>query len=191
MRFDDTESLDCLNQGKILLCPTDTIWGLSCDATNADAVNKIIELKKRKADKSFILLASSLDMLGRYVDSFPNFAVDIIEFAQYPTTVVFPKGIKLPQLAYSNDGSIAIRMVLPWNEEGKFCSALIRKFKKPILSTSANFSDEPTPKIFKDIPESIKSGVDYIVPYFQQHKIPGVPSRIIKMNDDGTFKILR
>lgn len=191
MKFDCTDSLLHLKQGHILLCPTDTVWGISCDATNESAVNKIILLKKRTADKSFIVLVNSLDMLGLYIDSFPNFAVDILEYSELPVTIIFPKGVKLSPNVAKDDGSIAIRLVKPINEEAKFCSELIRKLNKPIVSTSANFSNEATPRTFKEINAVVKTGVDFIVPYFQNNPNLRHPSKIIKMNDDGTFKVLR
>lgn len=184
-------AITALKDGKIMLCPTDTVWGISCDATNAEAVDKIIALKNRDENKSFIVLVNSLDMLGLYVDEFPNFAVDIIEFSEQPITVIFPKGVKLAPGVINEDGSVAIRWVKPQHEESKYCNALISKFRRPIVSTSANISGEPTPIFFNDIQPSIKDNVDFVVPYFQQNKISRKPSRIIKLNVDGTFKVIR
>lgn len=184
-------AITALKDGNIMLCPTDTVWGISCDATNAEAVNKIIALKNRDEQKSFIVLVNSLDMLGLYVDEFPNFAVDIMEFSEQPVTVIFPKGVKLAPGVINMDGSVAIRWVKPQHEESKYCNSLISKFRRPIVSTSANISGDPTPIIFNDIQPAIKDNVDFVVPYFQQNKISRKPSRIIKLNADGTFKVIR
>lgn len=191
MKIEYEESLKNLKQGNVILCPTDTIWGLSCDATNADAVNKIIEIKKRNAEKSFIVLVNSLNMLGLYINTFPDFAVDILEYSSDPVTIIFSKGVKLAPGVINEDGSVAIRLVKGTNDESKFCNELIRKFNKPIVSTSANFSGEPSPQFFNAISDGIKEQVDFIVPYFHQATLPKAPSKIIKMNDDGTFKVLR
>lgn len=191
MIYNFDPEISILKEGKIMLCPTDTVWGISCDATNADAVNKIIALKKRDENKSFIVLVNSLDMLGLYVDEFPNFAVDIMEFSQQPITVIFPKGVKLAPGVINTDGSVAIRWVKPVTEESKYCSELIKKFRRPIVSTSANISGDPTPIFFNDIQPNIGDNVDFVVPYFHQNRTPRKPSRIIKLNVDGTFKVIR
>ena len=191
MKIEFTEAIDQLKSGNILLCPSDTVWGLSCDATNDQAVQKIIELKQRPPIKSFIVLVHSLDMLGRYVHSFPNFAMDIIEFSEQPLTVIFPKGEKLSKLVINEDHSVAIRLVKPINEEANFCIELIRKFNKPIVSTSANISGEPAPGNFSEIKPEIRLGVDFIIPYFQNNNTKRQASKIIKLNEDNTFKLIR
>ena len=191
MKTDFNETLDCLRSGKVILCPTDTIWGISCDATNAKAVQRIFELKKRAADSSFIVLVNSLDMLGLYINTFPDFAVDLIEFAESPLTIIFPEGVKLAAGVINSDGTVAVRLVNTSTEEGKFCSQLIRYFNKPIVSTSANISGQPAPKVFAEISEEIKTHVDHIVPYFRTNFTERKPSRIIKLEEGGRFKIIR
>ena len=191
MMQDTTEAISQLRAGNVILTPTDTLWGLSCDATRDDAVQKVIDIKQRSPSKSFIVLVHSLDMMGLYIQSFPNFAVDLIEFSQTPMTVIFPHGVKLSRHVINEDGSVAIRLVKPINEEAKFCVELIRKFNKPLLSTSINISGEPAPRLFSEIQEEIKAKVDYVVPYFQNNNEAKSASKIIKLNDDGTFKVIR
>jgi L-threonylcarbamoyladenylate synthase len=191
MKIEYTDALHHLKEGHVLLCPTDSLWGLSCDATNDTAVQKIIELKQRPLIKSFIVLVNSLDMLGLYVHSFPNFALDIIEYAENPLTVIFPKGEKLANHVINEDGSVAIRLVKPINDEGKFCCELIRKFNGPIVSTSANYSGDSAPRSFSEISNDIKDKVDFVVPYFQNNNAKKQASKIIRLNEDGTFKVLR
>lgn len=191
MRIEYTDALNNLKDGHTLLCPTDSLWGLSCDATNDTAVQKIIELKQRPLVKSFIVLVNTLDMLSKYVDSFPGFALDIIEYADSPLTIIFPKGEKLANHVTNEDGSVAIRLVKPINDEAKFCCELIRKFNRPIVSTSANFSGDTAPHNFSEISKDIKDKVDFIIPYFHNSSAKRQPSKIIKLNEDGTFKVLR
>ncbi len=185
------DAINELKSGHIILCPTDTLWGLSCDATNDAAVQRIIDIKKRPENKSFIVLVHSLDMMGLYIHSFPNLAVDLIEFSEKPLTIVFPRGAKLSGSVMNNDQSVAIRLVKPINDEAKYCYELIRKLNKPIVSSSANYSGEPSPSNFSQISKEIKSEVDYIVPYFQNNETIKQASRIIKLNEDGTFKVIR
>jgi L-threonylcarbamoyladenylate synthase len=191
MKYQFDEALDCLKKGGVLLCPTDTIWGLSCDATNEQAVQKITALKQRSTEKSFIILVNSLDMMGLYIDSFPPFAVDLIELSDKPLTVIFPKGVKLAPSVINTDGSVAMRFVNSSHEEAQFCNQLIRKFNKPIVSTSANLSGEPSPRYYSEIDPVLREGVDYQVPYFRDSHTPRKPSGIIKLNEDGTFKVIR
>jgi len=185
------QALDHLGKGHVILCPTDTIWGLSCDAGSESGIEKIIKIKNRTPDKNFIILVDSLDMLGKYVNSFPPFATDLIEYSGSPLTLIFPEAIKLSPKLIHPDGSIAIRLIKPTEEESKYCYELIRKFRKPIVSTSANLSGAPPPVTFDTISKEIKNEVDYIVPYFHSNLKPKKPSRIIKLYEDGTFKIIR
>jgi L-threonylcarbamoyladenylate synthase len=191
MKLDNMQALSELKEGNVILAPTDTVWGLSCDATNDAAVKKILEIKQRPASKSFIVLVHSLDMMGLYIHSFPNLATDLIEFSETPLTLIFPRGEKLSREVINIDGSVAVRLVKPVNEEAKFCHELIRKFNKPIVSTSANISGEVSPMNFMEIKDEIKAGVDYIVPYFHNNLSKRKPSKIIKLNEDGTFKLIR
>jgi L-threonylcarbamoyladenylate synthase len=191
MRLDYNEPVEALKNGKVILCPTDTIWGLSCDATNAEAVHRIYDIKQRPENLSFIVLVSDLDMLGRYISDFPQFATDLIEYASSPLTIIYPKGVKLAEGALNADGSVAMRVVMTETEEGRFCSQLIRNFRKPIVSTSANISGRPSPLKFGEIENEISDAVDYTVPYFHTNLNARKASRIIKLGENGQFKIIR
>jgi L-threonylcarbamoyladenylate synthase len=174
-----------LRNGGLILYPTDTIWGIGCDATNAEAVRKIYALKKRSETKSMIvLLATERDLL-RYVAQ-PDLQVfDYLKTVQKPTTVIYKDPVGLAENLVSADGTIGIRIV-----RDDFCRHLIKRFRRPIVSTSANFSGQPPPASFDDIDEGIKAGVDYIVGYRQDDKTPQNPSSVIKW-DNGNITILR
>lgn len=186
--FDDEveAALQVLKSGKVILYPTDTIWGLGCDATNADAVQKIYEIKKRDDSKSMIvLMADERDVL-QYVAA-PDLAVfDFQEQQQRPTTIIFEHAVGLPDNLIAADGSIGIRLV-----QDEFCRHLIRRLKKPIVSTSANISGESSPKSFADISKEIKNSVDHIVHWRQDDNTPSQPSQIIKWNNDGSHAVIR
>ncbi|WP_435315490.1 L-threonylcarbamoyladenylate synthase [Cellulophaga fucicola] len=174
-----------LQEGGIIIYPTDTVWGIGCDATNEDAVNKIYQLKKRANTKTMICLVSNDFMLERHVEKVPEVAFDIIDIADKPTTIVYdnPKGVAKNLVA--EDNSLAIRVATD-----KFCQYLIQKFKKPIVSTSANLAGEPTAKSFKEISKEILKGVDYAV-NLQRNEQKDTPSSIIKLGNDGTVKVIR
>lgn len=167
-----------LSLGKTILYPTDTVWGLGCDATNIDAVAKIFELKNRVESKSLVVLVSSIEMLGFYVDKVPQKAIDIIASTKQPTTIIYnnPKGLAANAIA--TDNTIAIRI-----PSHHYCLDLINKFGKPIISTSANISGEPTPKSFSEISQPILEGVDYVV-NLEQEKITNKSSTILKLVGD-------
>lgn len=184
MQEDIEESLAILRSGGILLYPTDTVWGLGCDATNAEAVEKIIKLKNRPENKSFVVLASE-KMLPQYVSALHLEIFDYLKTVVKPTTVIYENAIALAENVVAGDGSVAIRIC---NEP--FCKALLNKFKKPILSTSANISGVTPPAIFKEIADDIKSGVDYIVRYRQNDEKIAAPSTIIKWRN-GRVEVLR
>ena len=174
-----------LREGGLILYPTDTVWGIGCDATNPEAVQKVYQLKKREDSKALICLVGNQAMLERHVKEVPDVAYDIIDLATKPTTIVFdePKGIAENLVA--DDNTLAIRVA-----SDKFCQYLINKFGKPIVSTSANISGEPTPKQFKDIAPEILKGVDYVVNLPDVNKNPS-PSSIIKLSNDGQVKVIR
>src|SRR5690554_5731249 len=174
-----------LTKGGLILYPTDTVWGIGCDATNEAAVAKIYALKQRPDSKTMICLVADDLMLERFVDKVPDLAYDILDLATKPTTIVYesPKGVAKNLIA--QDNTLAIRVA-----SDKFCQQLIKKFKKPIVSTSANIAGAPTPTIFKEIPEGILKGVDYIV-NLERDKIKSVPSSIILLGNDGTVKVIR
>ncbi len=180
-----SESLVNIKKGNIILHHTDTIWGLACDASNENALNKLKEIKNRPDDKSFILLISDISHLSVYVENVPDIAWDLVEFAENPLTVIYPKGKNVPNEATADDGSIAIRLV----KNGP-CKELIYKFGKAIISTSANISGEKSPSNFNEISEKIKQAVDYIEPYsFAETNLK--PSTIVKLGINGDFSFIR
>ncbi|MGO3707627.1 MAG: L-threonylcarbamoyladenylate synthase [Mesonia hippocampi] len=185
MNDEITKALEVLKRGGIILYPTDTVWGIGCDATNADAIDKIFELKKRAESKSMICLVSDFKMLNKHVEEVPEVAYDILKYAKNPTTIIYDKPIRVAENVVANNNTLGIRVC-----KDKFCNQLIRKFKKPIVSTSANLSGQPTPKTFKEISKEIKEGVDYIVnlkPQYSKNK----PSAIIKLSNDGKVEVIR
>lgn len=179
------ESLNSLTNGKTILYPSDTIWGIGCDATNPDAVSKIYALKNRIESKALICLVSDFEMLEKYVVSVPEKAKKIISEAVKPTTIIYNNPRNFAQNLLAENGSIAIRITT-----SGFAHELITQFNKPIVSTSANISGEPSPKSFEEISEGILKGVDYIV-NLPDIKTDNRPSTIIKLNEDGTVQIIR
>lgn len=180
------EAIQVLRNGGIILYPTDTIWGIGCDATNLDAVEKIFALKKRVAGKSMITLLESDSKLNRYVKQIPDIAWDIVELSEKPTTIIYPEGYNVASNLLAEDKSIAVRIV----KEG-FCHNLIKKFGKPLVSTSANLSDKSAPLRFEDIDKRILDGVDYIVNLPSDVKLKPKASTIMKIDMDGTFTLIR
>ena len=173
-----------LNEGLTLLYPTDTVWGLGCDATNADAIEHIFEIKHRPANKSLIVLVDSVEMLQEYVTAIPQAALDIIKNATKPTTIIYEESKGLAH-NISADKSVGIRIV-----NDAFCREMIHLFGKPIVSTSANISGEPTPHIFNEISQQIKDSVDYVVSIRQDEEKPSESSAIIKVIGEE-FEIIR
>ena len=178
--------LTVLQNGGIILYPTDTIWGIGCDATNETAVAKIYALKKRPDEKSMLVLVADERQLNQYITLPHPEITEYLKAAAKPTTVIYEGAVNLADNLISSDGSIGIRVV---NDE--FCKQLIKRFRKPIVSTSANISGEPAPQIFADITAAIKNGVDYVVPHRQSETKAASPSAIIKRNADGTVHIIR
>lgn len=178
-------ALSCLKKGGTLLYPTDTVWGIGCDATNFDAIKKIYAIKQREESKALICLVSDFKMLQQYIEDVPEMAYNILKYANKPTTIIYdrPKGIAENLIA--NDNTLAIRVV----REG-FANQLIKKLRRPLVSTSANISGQPTPKSFKEISDEILKGVDYVVNLQSKNKKPK-PSTIIKLSNDGMVKIIR
>jgi L-threonylcarbamoyladenylate synthase len=183
---DIKESLNTLRKGGIILYPTDTIWGLGCDPTNKDAVSRIFSIKSREENKSLIILADSIGMVERYVKEVPEIIYEIAEVSDSPLTIIYPTGKNLAQGVCSEDGSIAIRIC-----KEDFCNELIGRFRKPLVSTSANFSGKPFPANFREIDKELFDKVDYVVKYRQDDRGKNAASPVIKINSDGTFKILR
>ncbi|HRV54538.1 MAG: L-threonylcarbamoyladenylate synthase [Flavobacteriaceae bacterium] len=177
--------LEVLLNGGLILYPTDTVWGIGCDATNPEAIKKVYQLKQREDNKALICLAADDRMLKKYVKEVPQVALDIIEIANKPTTIIYDEAQNLAPNLISSDGSIAFRI-----PDDDFCYWLMRKFNKPIVSTSANISSAPTPQSFKEISPAILKGVDYVV-NLHRDKICKNPSSIIKLSNNGTVKVIR
>ena len=182
---DIEQCLAVLREGGLILYPTDTIWGIGCDATNSEAVSKIFALKKRADEKALIVLVADEREILQYVAS-PDFRLfDYLQEQTKPTTVIYDGAIGFADNLLAADGSIAIRIC---NDE--FCRHLIKRFRKPIVSTSANISGEPSPKNFAGINEEIISGVDYVVKYRQEDETPATPSSIIRWKN-GNLTVIR
>lgn len=188
MNFEDDikECLKVLRYGGIILYPTDTIWGIGGDPSSEKAVNRIFEIKAREENKSLIILTDGMSMTERYVKEVPEIVYELADVSDSPLTIIYPEGKYLAKGVCSEDGSIAIRIC---NDE--FCSELITRFRKPIVSTSANFSGKPSPANFSEIEENLISKVDYVVNYRQNDRSSRSASPVIKINPDGTIEILR
>lgn len=180
------QALKTLQSGGVILYPTDTVWGLGCDATNADAVEKINQIKGRAADKSFIILLDTDSKIQSYVSEVPEVAYDLIEYAENPLTVIFSNAKNLAPNVINQDGTVGIRVV---NHD--FCKQLLQRFRKPIVSTSANISGQPTPQFFDQISDEVKDKVDYVVTLEQELRTPKKPSTIIKLGPTGQFSFIR
>jgi L-threonylcarbamoyladenylate synthase len=175
---DIIQSLEVLKKGGVILYPTDTIWGIGCDATNANAVQRIYQIKQREDTKSMIILLSDEREVLQYVAA-PDLQVfDFIEEQVRPTTVIFENAVGLPENLVAADGSIGIRIV-----RDEFCRHLIKRFRKPIVSTSANISGQPSSGSFEDISGSIKSSVDHIVQWRRDDETRSMPSQIVRWTD--------
>lgn len=177
--------IDILKNGGTILYPTDTIWGIGCDATNDDAVHKILKIKKREQNKSLIILVESEKRLQDLVDV-PQMAWEIIDISEKPVTIVYDNPRGLPQSLLAKDGSIGIRLV-----KDKFCKDLIFRLNRPLVSTSANFSGEKSPMKFADINSEIVQAVDYAVPNDRERISKWKASSVIKISTDNQVKILR
>lgn len=178
--------LEVLNKGGLILYPTDTIWGIGCDATNKNAVAKIYSLKKRSDNKSMIILVANEKEITRYTEEANPKIFEYLSSANKPTTVIYGCAKNIAQNLVSSDGSVAIREV-----KDEFCKNLISGFKKPVVSTSANVSGEPYPRSFDEISSHIKNGVDYIVQHRKHDIMHAQPSSIVKLNDKGKIEVLR
>jgi L-threonylcarbamoyladenylate synthase len=179
-------ALEALRRGEVILYPTDTIWGLGCDATNPIAIQKIYNIKQRPETKSMIILVADERDILQYVAAPDPAVFDFIQEQKKPTTIIFENAIGLPDNLVSSDGSIAMRLV-----KDPFCRHLIKRLKKPIVSTSANISGQPAPPHFAAISDEIKLQADHIVQWRQQEATPAQPSQIIKWNANGTPDIIR
>lgn len=185
MQKEISNALQVLKDGGLLLYPTDTVWGIGCDATNPEAVKKVFQLKEREDNKALICLVADDRMLSKYVKEIPKVAYEIFEVSEEPITIIYDEAQNLAENLIAEDRSIAIRIP---NDD--FCFQLLRRFGKPIVSTSANRSHEATPKSYKEITPHILKGVDYVV-NLHREKICSKPSSIIKLSANGRVKIIR
>ena len=175
-----------MQEGGVILYPTDTVWGLGCDATNALAVERVFALKNRPKEKSMIvLLAEARDVIRHVAAPHPDI-ISIVEEFERPTTVVYKNALGFAENVVGIDGSIAIRVT-----NDAFCKALIKRYRKPIVSTSANISGDPTPAIFAQISDAIKDGADYVVHYRRDDMEARRPSRLVRIGDEGEVEVLR
>ena len=179
-------AVEALKAGDIILYPTDTVWGIGCDATNPDAVARVFELKKRPDSKSLVTLVADADMLGKYVKVIPETAINLIEVNDRPMTIDYPGAMNLAPNVIAEDGTAAIRI-----PQSEFCVQVIRKFRKAIVSTSANISGEPAPSFYEDIPMEIIDGVDHVVDPCLEEGATGEPSQIIKVGLHSEIEIIR
>lgn len=186
MEEEINDIIKILKKGGVILYPTDTVWGIGCDATNSNAVNKIKEIKKSNDQKSMLILINSVNNLYGYTDSVPDVAIDLINVVDSPMTIIYPKGKNVAPELLAEDGSIGIRVT-----KEEFSNKLTYKLKRPIVSTSANISGEKQPDIFKEITPYIINSVDYVVKYRQNDTKKHPASGIIKFFESGEFKLLR
>lgn len=190
-------ALKVLREGGLILYPTDTVWGIGCDASNEEAVRKVFALKQRSDSKSLVLLAHDMDMIADHIKEVPEMAAQLVEVNDAPMTIIYPGAIVRSNLAQrgpclapscvAEDGSVGMR--IPASSE--FCMKLLYAFRKPIVSTSANISGEATPKGFADISDAIKDGVDFVADPSCQGRTTGKSSQIIKVDLDGGISIIR
>ena len=186
MREEIQKALSVLIEGGLILYPTDTVWGIGCDASNPEAVKKVYDLKNRADNKALITLVASEIMLERTVIDMPEIAWDLINAAEKPLTIIYQEVKGIAYNAIAEDGSCAIRL-----PKDNFCQQLVQRLGKPLISSSANTSRTPTPQSFNDIEPSILSGVDYVVNLRQQEKSKNTPSSIILLKNNGEIKIIR
>lgn len=186
MHNDIKKAIEVLKNGGVILYPTDTIWGIGCDATNPEAVARIYKIKQREDSKSMLVLMENPALLERYVNDVPEIAWDLVEISTTPLTVIYPGAKNLANNLIAEDGSIGIRFT-----KEEFTTKLLQRFRRPIVSTSANISGQKSPAFFDEISEEIKSQVDYIVEYRQDDINPAQPSSIIKLWPGGRIDIIR
>jgi len=186
MQDEVQKTVQILKNGGVILYPTDTVWGIGCDATQKFAVEKIYQIKQRTESKSLILLVDTIERLRNYVEFVPEFVVELLDKATKPTTIIYPTAKNLPANLIALDGSIAIRLV---NHE--FCKQIIKHLNAPLVSTSANISGEITPNLFSEISNKIRSEVDYIVDYEQENTQIKNASTIIKLINNTNYEVIR
>ena len=180
------KACEVLHGGGLIIYPTDTIWGIGCDATNAEAVSRVYALKQRTDHKAMLVLIDSPMKLNGYVSEIPDIALELIETSDKPLTIIYSNAKNLAFNLLGEDGSVGIRVT---NEH--FSHELCKLFRKPIVSTSANISGQPSPALYSEIAEVVKNGADYVVRYRQDETVKAKPSGIIKLSEDGCIKIIR
>ena len=186
MREDIKKACEVMNKGGVILYPTDTIWGIGCDATNEEAVKRVYEIKKRADSKAMLVLVDNAVKVDFYVNQAPEVAFDLIELATKPLTIIYDDAKNLASNLIAEDGSVGIRVT-----SETFSNQLCYRFRKAIVSTSANVSGEPSPATFEDISEEIKGAVDYIVQSRQNERTVSKSSSIIKLGKGGQVKVIR
>ncbi|MHA8063385.1 L-threonylcarbamoyladenylate synthase [Aquirufa aurantiipilula] len=182
--YDD--ALKSLKSGGVLLYPSDTIWGLGCDARMDASIEKLFDIKQRPENKGLILLISKIEQLNEYVEQVPDIAWDIVDFAEDPLTVIYPKGKNVSKYVLGPEGTIAIRLV-----KDEFCKGLVYRYQRAIVSTSANISGEPSPENFETVSPIIKDGVDYILQNPNPPKGKAKASKIVKLGLNGDYTMIR
>ena len=185
MQTEINKAIQTLKEGGLILYPTDTVWGIGCDASNTEAVKKVFKLKQREDSKALICLVTDNRMLKKYVKKIPDAAYSIIDISEKPITIIYDDAQNLAENLIAEDNTIAIRI-----PDDEFCYQLSRKLNGALVSTSANISSQPTPKSYKEISSAILKGVDYIV-NLHHEKICDKPSSIIKLSNNGMVKIIR
>lgn len=183
---DIRKAVETMRNGGVILYPTDTVWGIGCDATNAEAVEKVYRIKHRDDSKALICLVDSDDRLQRYVRNVPEVAWDLLELAETPTTVILDNAVNLAPNLIAADGTIAMRIT-----REPFSKELCYRFQKPVVSTSANISGEPAAQNYRDISEELLAAVDYVCFSRRQEHKPHKPSNIIKLSENGEVRIIR
>lgn len=183
---DISRCVEIMRKGGIILYPTDTIWGIGCDATNSAAVRRIYELKQRADHKAMIVLVNNEAMLDRYVNGIPEIAWDLIEATVTPTTIVFDHGVGLAPELLGPDGSVGVRLT-----KERFSSMLCQRLQHPVVSTSANISGEKSALFFEEISQKIIDGVDYVADFRREDRQPHRPSSVIRLTSNGIVEIIR
>ena len=185
-QIDIEKCLEILHQGGVILYPTDTVWGIGCDAVNSTSVERIYTIKRRNEARAMLILVSDFEMLTAYVDAVPDVAVQLIKEATRPLSIIYSKAKNLATNLIASDGSIGIRVV-----QEPFCRQLIKALGQPIVSSSANISGEPTPGTFNEISDEIRAAVDYIVRWRQDDRQPATASSIVQLNMDESYQVIR
>src|ERR1700744_5386096 len=186
LRDEVAKAFNTIQEGGIILYPTDTIWGIGCDATNTEAVKKIYHLKQRDEAKSMIILLDTDNKLQSYVKEVPEIAYDLIQYAENPLTLVMPGAKNISPALINADGSIGVRVT-----NNPFCKQLIHRMRKPLVSTSANISGKPSPQYFSQIDPEIIDGVDYVVDIDKHSMEIKTPSTIMRLDPSGRFEFIR